>query len=194
MSYLFKYYAKKYDRFMRRFHLDDDTVILDIIGHGNKRIADIGGGTGRTADKLIKLGHFVTIIDPCISMTKRAKKRNQKIRIISQPMPFDMKEEYDVILFRDCLHHIKEQRKTLYLCYNKLRDDGMIIIADFSPRSIRTKLIFLFERLCFERIWELDEKKLLKLLKSFNMNTQLIKSNDRDYLVIGRKTNDRISI
>lgn len=187
MSYLFRYYAKVYDRFMSRFHLDDDSIILDIIGIGNKKIADIGGGTGRTGDKLIKKGHSVTIIDPSRSMTIRAKKRNKKIRVINRSMPFDMKEEYDVILFRDCLHHIRKQRETLELCSNKLRKDGLIIIADFSPESIKSKIIFCFERLCFEKIYEVDEKKLLKLLQSFDLNTKLIRINHRDYIVIGRK-------
>jgi hypothetical protein len=91
MSYLFRYYAKVYDRFMSRFHLDDDSVILRMIGSGNKKIADIGGGTGRTADKLIRMGHSVTIIDPCQSMTKRAKKRNPRIRIINEAMPCEIK-------------------------------------------------------------------------------------------------------
>ncbi len=185
MSYLFRFYAKAYDRFMRSFHLDDDSAIIDMIGVGNKIIADIGGGTGKTADKLIKQGHFVTIIDPCQSMTKRAKKRNQKIRIINQPMPFDIKGKYDVILFRDCLHHIKKQRETLELCSNKLREGGRIIIADFSPECMKSKLIFLFERICFERIWKVDENKLLNLLHSINMKTQLIRVSDRDYIVIG---------
>lgn len=187
MSYLFRCYAKIYDRFMGKFHLDDDSIILDLIGTGNKKIADIGGGTGRTADKLIKQGHLVTIIDPCQSMTKRAKKRNQRIQIMNQSMPFDLKEEYDVILFRDCLHHIKEQRETLKLCSNNLRKDGRIIIADFSPESIKSKLLFSFERICFERIWEVDERKLMKLLQSMNINTKLLRVNERDYIVIGWK-------
>lgn len=172
---------------MRRFHLDDDSVIIDIIGMGDKKIADIGGGTGRTADKLIKMGHSVTIIDPSSSMTKRAKKRNHMIQIINQSMPFDIKGEYDIILFRDCLHHIKKQRETLELCSNKLRKDGLIIIADFSPKSIKSKIIFLFERLCFEKVYEVDEKKLLKLLQSMDLKTKLVQVNDRDYIVIGRK-------
>ena len=115
MSYLFRYYAGVYDRFMDRFNLDDDSIIIDIIGPGNKKVADVGGGTGRTADKLVKLGHFVTIIDPSIPMANRAKKRNNNIKIINQSMPFSLQEKYDVILFRDCLHHIKEQRKTMIL-------------------------------------------------------------------------------
>lgn len=187
MSYLFRNYAKVYDRFMRKFHLDDDSIVLDIIGTGDKKIADVGGGTGKTADKLIGLGHFVTIIDPCQSMTRRAKKRNHRIRIINKAMPFDIKEKYDIILFRDCLHHIKEQKETLELCSSRLSEEGIIIIAEFSPESIKSKLIFLFERLCFEKIWEVDETKLLKLLQGMNMNTKLIGVNDRDYIVIGWK-------
>lgn len=172
---------------MKKFHLDDDSMILDIIGKGNKQIADIGGGTGKTADKLVKMGHCVTIIDPCQPMTRRAKKRNPKIKVINKAMPYELKKEYDVILFRDCLHHIKRQRKTLELCSNKLKEDGVIIIADFFPQSIKSKIIFCFERLCFEKIREVDEKKLLKCLQSFHMDTQLIQVNDRDYIAIGRK-------
>ena len=131
MSYLFRNFANIYDRFMKRFNLDDDSVILDIIGEGNKKIADIGGGTGKTADKLIRLGHCVTIIDPCQSMTKNAIRRNDRIRIINQPMPYDFNEEYDIILFRDCLHHIKDQRESLEICSKRLRDGGIMNIADF---------------------------------------------------------------
>ncbi len=189
MSYIFRFYAKSYDRFMRRFNLDDDSVILDIIGEGNKKIADIGGGTGRTADKLIKRGHFVSIIDPCQSMTNRAKKRNRMIRVINLPMPFDIKDKYDVILFRDCLHHIKNQRETLEICSNKLQEDGRIIIAEFSPKNVKTKLIFLFERFCFERIRKVDENQLRRLLHSIKMKTQLIRVSDRDYIMIGWKDN-----
>lgn len=187
MSYLFQYYAKVYDRFMQKFHLDDDTMILKLLGRGNLHIADIGGGTGKTANRLIKLGHQVTIIDPCQPMTKRAKSRNGKIEVINEPMPYDMKECYDVFLFRDCLHHIDKQNETLKLCVDQLKEDGLIIIADFSPRNIKTKLIFLFERICFEKIREVDEKELLKGLQSFGLNTQHIRVNDRDYIVIGRK-------
>ncbi len=185
MSYLFQCYANMYDRFLKCFHLDDDKQILEIIGNGNKKIADIGGGTGRTADLLIRCGHSVTIIDPSKSMTKLAIKRNGRIRIINQSMPGELDEEYDIFLLRDCLHHVKNQKELLYRCSERLRDKGEIIIADFSPKSMKTKGLFLFERLCFEKIYPVEEDILLEQLKALKLNTECIPINERDYIVRG---------
>ena len=65
MAYLFKYYARIYDRFMRRFKLDTNEVLLESLGElKGKRILDLGGGTGTLADKLQHMGGDVTLIDP----------------------------------------------------------------------------------------------------------------------------------
>ncbi|WP_157453651.1 hypothetical protein [Clostridium sartagoforme] len=47
MSYLFKYYSKQYDKFMKIFHLDKNKEIIKVIKDvNNLDILDIGGGTG----------------------------------------------------------------------------------------------------------------------------------------------------
>lgn len=190
MSYLFQCYAKVYDRFMNVFSLDDDTTVLAIIAQFQKRpqrIADVGGGTGVTADKLINQGHIVTIIDPCRQMTKLAKQRNQAIRVINKTMPCELKEQFDIILIRDCLHHVKQQRKTIDCCLQMLADGGTIIISDFAQSCWKTKLIFLFERLCFEIIKPVSETKLSCYLEKAGLQTELVWLNERDYIVWGRR-------
>lgn len=65
MSYLFKYYSKQYDKFMKTFHLDKNKEIIKVIKDvNNLDILDIGGGTGTLSDILINLGADVTILDP----------------------------------------------------------------------------------------------------------------------------------
>ena len=81
MSYLFRYYAGVYDRFMDRFNLDDDSIIIDIIGPGNKKVADVGGGTGRTADKLVKQP-LCYYYHPSIPMANRQRKEIIILRLL----------------------------------------------------------------------------------------------------------------
>ncbi len=187
MSYLFRCYAKLYDKFMNFFSLDDDTAVLSLIENRHLRIADVGGGTGVTADKLVKRGHAVTIIDPCRQMTQLAKKRNKAIRVINKSMPWEINEQFDVILIRDCLHHVRQQREMIDFCIHMLAEGGMIIVNDFSPECLKTKIIFLFERLCFEAIKPVSETKLLRYFASVGLQTELIRVNERDYIVWGRK-------
>jgi 2-polyprenyl-3-methyl-5-hydroxy-6-metoxy-1,4-benzoquinol methylase len=187
MSYLFQRYAKVYDKFMNRFSLDDDTAILTLIKGHQQRIADVGGGTGVTADKLAKLGHLVTIIDPCLQMTQLAKKRNNAIRVVNQSMPYEVGEQFNIVLIRDCLHHVKGQREMIDCCLHMLAEGGTIIVTDFSPWCWKTKLIFLFERCCFESIKPISDLKLSGYLESAGLQTERISLNDRDYLVWGRK-------
>lgn len=187
MSYLFRYYARSYDKFMKRFSLDDDTAILSLIENRQLRIADVGGGTGVTADKLVKRGHVVTIIDPCRQMTELAKKRNKKVRVINKSMPCEINEQFDIILLRDCLHHVERQREMIDFCIHMLAEGGMIIVNDFSPKCWKTKIIFLFERICFEAIKPVSEAKLCRYFEKAGLQTELIRINKRDYIVLGRK-------
>ncbi len=187
MSYLFRCYAKLYDKFMKNFSLDDDTAVLSLIENGQKKIADVGGGTGLTADKLVKRGHVVTIIDPCRQMTELAKKRNQSIRVINKSMPCEINERFDIILIRDCLHHVRRQRELIEFCIHMLAEGGMVIVNDFSPESWKAKIIFLFERICFEAIKPVSETKLLHYFAAAGLQTELIRVNNRDYIVWGRK-------
>jgi len=187
MSYLFQCYAKVYDKFMNLFSLDDDTAILTLIESHPQKIADVGGGTGVTADKLVKLGHRVTIIDPCLQMTQLAKKKNEGIQVINKSMPCELEEKFDLILIRDCLHHVKRQTEMLDCCINMLEEGGMIIITDFSPEHWKTKLIFLFERCCFESIRPISKSKLQGYLDQAGLQVEQDLVNQRDYIVWGRK-------
>ncbi|NMA84815.1 MAG: class I SAM-dependent methyltransferase [Epulopiscium sp.] len=189
MSYLFNYYAKCYDSFMKFFRLDRQEEIINLFSDVyNMDVCDVGGGTGVLADVLVRKGHRVTIIDPSIPMTKIARKRNQKIKIINKPIQqIESRMKYDYIVFKDTFHHISQQKEVLVKCHQMLKDEGKIIIQDFSPRSFQTKLLFLFEICCFEKIFPIADATLLKMMGDVGYQGKIKRLNKRDYIVIGDK-------
>lgn len=187
MSYLFSNYAFIYDKFMHAFQLDGNQAILSFIPSKRSRILDIGGGTGKIADQLVKRGHQVTILDPCKRMTDIAKKRNSKIRIIGQAMPFYYSKTYQVIIIRDCLHHIEEYNQTLKESIKMLEAGGIIIVADFYPDTFATKFIFLFERFCLEKVYPISKRKLIQFLRENGLSIKSCHINKRDFVVVGKK-------
>ena len=121
MSYLFKFYSKQYDKFMKKFNLDKNEVIIQRIKDINRLdILDIGGGTGTLAKELISLGANVTILDPEINMTKIAKEKSKEVKVINGYSDnIDLKDSsIDIIIMRDSFHHINKKYKISH--YHKM--------------------------------------------------------------------------
>ncbi len=191
-SPLFDVYYRFYDNFMRTFKLDDHQAIVSGVetyaGNRRLKIGDIGGGTGLLAHALIELGHEVTIIDPAKKMTAIAQKLNPQVAIINQTLEnTSLDRTYDVIILKDCLHHIKAQTQALGKICQILQDDGLLIIQDFSPACISAKCLFLFERCCWEKVYPIYPLKLAEIMTKANFISTISRLNSRDYLVIGVK-------
>lgn len=187
MSYLFDYYSKVYDVFMKKMHLDSNSYILGEIQEEHKAILDVGGGTGTLADILINRDKEVTILDPSVSMTKIAKKKNSKIKIVNSCFEdYAAKRKYDGIILRDCLHHMKNQKYVIMKCLDLLKSNGIIIIQDFQPYKMKSKLLFLFERCCFEKIKPIKSKELRNILRLGGAKVKVRNIDSYQYVVVGR--------
>lgn len=189
MSFLFNRYSKVYDRFMRLFKLDNNEDIIKIFRNiEGKEICDIGGGTGVLADALQKKGKDVTIIDPSVKMTNIAVKRNKNISIINSTLNnHKFNKKFDYIIFKDSLHHIKNQEDIIKKSIEILNDEGHIIIQEFSPSDYKSKIIFIFERFCLEKINPVNEKALVKIMLKYGVKGEIIVINKRDYIFLGKK-------
>jgi len=189
MSLLFDGFTGLYDSFMKLFGLDDCHVILKEIERRDcSVIHDVGGGTGTLADLLVKSGKTVYLIDPSRAMTTAAGKRNSGIHIINSGYKRKLDVPMaDVVVLKDAFHHIKEQEEVLRCCFDNLCEQGRIIIQDFNPKSLSSKLLFMFERCCFERIYPMHPDKLKKLSENIGLNTEFFELNPRDYIYIGTK-------
>lgn len=188
MSYLFDCYAGVYDRFMAWARLDCCDCVLAEIGQKHGRILDVGGGTGTLANRLVGMGKRVVVLDPSVPMTRIAKKKNPNIRIVNQSLPdFRCKGKFDCIIFKDCLHHIRDQKRALERCSELLSPEGVLLIQEFWTKRWTGRLLLLFERLCFERITPVDSKRLRRLLKMEGFVCELKPVSKREYLMIGRR-------
>ena len=170
MSYLFKYYSKQYDGFMKLFKLDKNEKIIEVLGDiFNKEIVDIGGGTGTLASKFIDLGARVSIVDPEERMTSIAKEKNNKINILNEySNGISLSDNsIDIIIMRDAFHHIMSKKETLKECKRLLKKDGEILICEFDKKHIISRLIAIFEKSCFEKIQMLTNDELKELGKVY---------------------------
>ncbi|MGG7057724.1 class I SAM-dependent methyltransferase [Clostridium nigeriense] len=190
MSYLFKYYSKQYDKFMKKFRLDKSEIIIRILKNiSGLEILDIGGGTGTLARELISLGAKVTILDPEINMTKIAKEKSNEIKIINgYSNNIKLRDSsIDIIVMRDSFHHIMKKEETLKECKRVLKKDGKILIYEFDKKSFIGKLIFIFETLCFERIKMLSIDEMQELIYRYFKNGEISKISNYEYIYLGNK-------
>lgn len=194
MAYLFKYYARIYDRFMRRFKLDTNEVLLESLGElKGKRILDLGGGTGTLADKLQHMGGDVTLIDPQKEMTAIAKEKNAYLTIYNETLEEVLQHNkvapFDIVVIRDALHHISNQQEIIRQVALCLTEEGILVISEFNIRHIKAMCIWFFETLCFERCHMFTMESLLNLCSPYFKNQEIRPISAFEMLYKGEKKN-----
>ena len=192
MSYLFKYYAGVYDSFMKKFNLDRNEEILKSLGDvGDKKILDLGGGTGTLSDLLQRKGAEVTLVDPSIEMVEKAQLKNPHLIVYGntlQDLEGKLQKKYfDTIIIRDALHHMRKPEEAIALSHRYLKPDGEILIWEFNIKYLKAKLIWLFEFLCFERCHRFTVEKLRQLCLPYFIEEELKDERKLEILYRGRK-------
>lgn len=190
MSYLFKYYNKQYDKFMKIFSLDKNEVIIKVLGDiKSLEVLDIGGGTGTLASELIKRGANVTILDPEVKMTNIAKEKNSKVNIINgYSTNINLNDSsIDLVIMRDSFHHIVDKESTLKEIKRVLKVGGKTLIYEFDRTHIITKIIFIFERCCFERVKMLSRDEMKFLASGYFNNSKIFDVSGYEYIYLGEK-------
>jgi ubiquinone/menaquinone biosynthesis C-methylase UbiE len=177
---------------MKIFNLDKNKEIVKILKDiNNLDILDIGGGTGTLANDLINLGANVTILDPQVKMTNIAKKKNDKIEIINgYSTNIDLEDNsFDLVIMRDSFHHIVDKKGTLKECKRLLNNKGKILIYEFDRNHIITKLIYIFEKSCFEKVRMLSKNDMLTLAYDYFNNGEIVKISSYEYIYLGENSN-----
>ena len=189
MSYLFKYYFRQYDSFMRLFKLDkNEEIIKSLANIESKKIVDIGGGTGTLAQMLMELKANVTIVDPEKNMTRLAKEKNNEINILNEySNNISLKSKsIDIIIMRDAFHHIMDKKETLKECKRLLKEDGVILICEFDKEYFKSRLIAVFEKCCFEKIEMVTRVELRELGKVYFKDERLIDITDYEFIYVAK--------
>jgi len=113
----------------------------------NKKILDVGCGTGALGETLKKKGNIVYGIDISKRSVEIAKKRLD--RVIQIDMEAENKllfkeSSFDLIIFGDVLEHFRDPLSVLNNTKSYLKKDGQIIISlpNIANWEIRLKLLF----------------------------------------------------
>ena len=110
--------------------------LLDILS--DKEILDFGGGTGLLALPLAKQAKSVTLVDTSEKMLEQArlKAEQQEIKNIhfleQDLLENPLKQEFDLIVVCRVLHHMPDLDATLSLFHQHLRENGQLLLADFT--------------------------------------------------------------
>lgn len=138
--------AKDYDK--REAYLDsfEKDKLIPLLGDiKNKKILDVGAGTGRLAARLSKAGAFVTALDVSEGMIERLKNKGLKnIETVigdAEALPF-ADNSFDVVVAAFLIVHLSDPRRFFDECYRVLKDGGILAVTNINqkePPEIKTK-------------------------------------------------------
>ncbi len=104
----------------------------------DKEILDFGGGTGLLALPLAKQAKSVILVDISEKMLGQARLKAEQqdiknIQFLEQDLLKNpLKQEFDLIVVCRVLHHMPDLDAALSLFHQHLREDGQLLIADFT--------------------------------------------------------------
>ncbi|HGQ2569347.1 TPA: class I SAM-dependent methyltransferase [Streptococcus pneumoniae] len=109
---------------------------IDLLSY--KEILDFGGGTGLLALPLTKQAKSVTLVDISEKMLEQARLKVEQqaiknIQFLEQDLPKNpLEKEFDCLAVSRVLHHMPDLDAALSLFHQHLKEDGKLIIADFT--------------------------------------------------------------
>ena len=132
-------YLNNYKDVYNRINIEK---ILKVITSDKKlKILDYGGGIGFLAAELKKLGHNVTLADQSEEALSTAayyfKKENLNINILkAEKGYFNTDNKYDIIIAKDLIEHVIEDKRMFDDLFSLLEDDGKLILTTQNSFSI----------------------------------------------------------
>ena len=103
-----------------------------------KEILDFGGGTGLLTLPLAKQVKSVTLVDISEKMLEQARLKAEQqdiknIQFLEQDLLKNpLKQEFDLIVVCRVLHHMPDLDVALSLFHQHLRENGQLLLADFT--------------------------------------------------------------
>ena len=104
----------------------------------DKEILDFGGGTGLLSLPLAKQAQSLTLVDISEKMLEQARLKAERqeiknIQFLEQDLLKNpLEQEFDLIVVCRVLHHMPDLDAALSLFHQHLKEDGQLLIADFT--------------------------------------------------------------
>lgn len=110
----------------------------------NKKILDVGAGTGRLSLELSKMGADVVALDISPEMLKILKRKNFRIQTVVgdvENLPFP-NDSFDVVTAAFLIVHLKNPERFFDEAYRVLKDGGKLLVSNINqkePPEVKTK-------------------------------------------------------
>ncbi|MEK7131864.1 MAG: class I SAM-dependent methyltransferase [Patescibacteria group bacterium] len=110
----------------------------------DKKILDVGAGTGRLSLPMANRGAQVTALDVSSKMLELVKKKNSKIITVvgdAESLPFE-KEAFDIVTAAFLIVHLKDPTRFFDEAYRVLKDGGILAVTNINqkdPPRVKTK-------------------------------------------------------
>ncbi len=130
--------ARRYDEmegYLNSFEKENLFYLLKDVR--DKKVLDIGAGTGRVSVMLKRNGAKVTALDLSESMLSILKKKEPAIEIVigdAESLPFG-DETFDVIVAAFVVVHLSEPRRFFEEAYRVLKDGGQLLITNINQKE-----------------------------------------------------------
>lgn len=137
--------ASGYDKKEKYLNSFEQNKFLPLLGDlKNKKVLDVGAGTGRLSLMLSKAGAQVTAVDVSEAMLKILKNKDKKIEIIvgdAQSLPFE-DAAFDIVTAAFLVVHLKDLSVFFDEAYRVLKDGGILAVSNINqkePPEVNTK-------------------------------------------------------
>lgn len=130
-------YARR-EKYWDSFEKD---MVLPMLGDlKNKKVLDVGAGTGRLATRMAKLGADVTALDISEEMLKKFHVQRSMFNIVvgdAESLPF-VDESFDVAVATFLIVHLKDLRRFFDEAYRVLKNGGLFLVTNINQRKAPT--------------------------------------------------------
>jgi len=127
-------------------YLLDVGGLLSVMPPPPARLLDLGAGSGWSSSMFALAGYTVTVTDISPDMVELQRENEQRYGIgfeASRVVDFeslDYRDEFDVVLFYDCLHHSDDERRALRAAFEALKPGGVCITLEPGRGHHRTEV------------------------------------------------------
>jgi len=110
----------------------------------DKKILDVGAGTGRVSLPLALAGAQVTALDVSEKILEVLKRKNKKITTVvgeAENLPFE-NESFDIVTAAFLVVHLKDPKIFFDEVYRVLKPDGLFLVSNINqkePPVVKTK-------------------------------------------------------
>ena len=140
----FDRFAPLYDLAMPAADRADLDPALALADRPVERVLDLGGGTGRVARAL---GGDTVVADASRGMLEAAREDGLATLQTDVRRLAVADESVDAVVIVDALHHFPARSTAIAEAARALRPDGVLVVRDFDPETIRGRLLVAGEHL-----------------------------------------------